>query len=113
MADRYPHQPAASGLSAMTFATSEEAANAIASTVTCLRLLALRTVDRLGTATSHEGCEAANLPRDSLRPRFSELLKMGLLEPTGERRRNRETGKSAAVLRVTDKGRAVLVGDQP
>ena len=112
MSDGYPHEPAASGLSAATFATSEEAANAIASSVRCLQLLALRTVHRLGTATPHEGCLAAGLPRDTLRPRFSELLKMGLLEPTGERRINRETGKSAAVLRLTDRGRAELAGER-
>lgn len=110
MSDRYPNQPAVSGLTAATQSTSEEAADAIAPNVKFLRLLALRTAHRIGSVTPHEGCEAAGLPRDTLRPRFSELLKMGLLETTGERRINRDTGKSAAVLRVTDRGRAVLAG---
>lgn len=45
--------------------------------------------------------------RESLPPRFSELRAMGMVEPTGARRRN-PSGKGAAVLRLTVKGRAAL-----
>lgn len=101
---RYPHTfPGFKG----TDGTSEEAAKAIAPSVTRLRLITLETVHKLGTATMLEGVAATEFERESLQPRFSELRTMGLLEPTGERRRN-PSGKFASVLRLTDAGRQFL-----
>lgn len=105
MADRYPSIPGAKGADG----TSQDAANAIAPTVMHLRRLALLVLVRLGEATVLEAVAAAGVARESLQPRFSELRAMGLVEPTGARRRN-PSGKYAAVLRLTGDGRAMLDG---
>lgn len=99
----YPDAPGAKGADG----TSQEAAAAIQPSVTRLRGLALRTLDRLGAATVLEAVPVAGVTRESLQPRFSELRAMGLVEATGERRRN-PSGKNAAVLRLTVEGRAAL-----
>lgn len=44
---------------------------------------------------------------ETLQPRYSELRAMAMIEATGARRRN-PSGHSAAVLRLTEKGRAAL-----
>lgn len=105
MADRYPKSPGAKGPDG----TSQDAAEAIAPTATHLRRLALLVLARLGEATVLEAVAAAGVARESLQPRFSELRAMGLVEPTGARRRN-PSGKYAAVLRLTEDGRATLDG---
>ena len=99
----YPHAPGAKGPDG----TSQAAAEAIRPSVSHLRRLALRALGTLGTATVLEAVPVAGVPHESLQPRFSELRAMGLVEATGERRRN-PSGKSAAVLRLTDEGRAAL-----
>lgn len=101
----YPHPdaPGAKGPDG----TSQKAAAAIQPDVTRLRRLALRTLGQLGAATVLEAVPVAEVTRESLQPRFSELRAMGLVEATGERRRN-PSGKSAAVLRLTDEGSAAL-----
>lgn len=103
MADRYPREPRAKG----SDGTSQDAAKAIAPCVSYLRRVAMRSLDRLGEATVLEAVAFAEVARESLQPRFSELRAMGLVEPTGARRRN-PSGKRAAVLRLTEKGRAAL-----
>lgn len=103
MIDRYPHDPGAKGPDG----TSQEAAEAIKPCVSHLRRVAMRALDNLGEATPLEAVAFTEVPRESLQPRFSELRAMGLVEPTGARRRN-PSGKRAAVLRLTDKGRAAL-----
>lgn len=103
MSDCYPDGPGAKGPDG----TSQAAADAIAPSVSHLRRLAMRTLARLGEATPLEAIAIAGVTRESLQPRFSELRAMGLVEPTGSRRRN-PSGKSASVLRLTEKGRAAL-----
>ncbi|MBC2651360.1 helix-turn-helix domain-containing protein [Novosphingobium aerophilum] len=103
MADRYPDIPGAKGPDG----TSQEAAKATELHVSYLRRVAMRALDRLGEATVLEAVDFAKVSRESLQPRFSELRAMGLVEPTGARRRN-PSGKRAAVLRLTEKGRAAL-----
>ena len=103
MADRYPDNPGAKG----SDGTSQDAADAIAASVSHLRRVAMRSLARLGEATPLEAIAIAGVTRESLQPRFSELRALGLVEPTGARRRN-PSGKCAAVLRLTDKGRAAL-----
>lgn len=103
MANPYPDAPGAKGPDG----TSQEAAAAIQPCASRLRSLALRTLGQLGAATVLEAVPVAGVPRESLQPRFSELRALGLVEATGERRRN-PSGKSAAVLRLTDEGRAAL-----
>ena len=87
--------------------TSQDAAETIKPNVSRLRRMTLDGLGRLGEATPLEAIAAIGLPRESLQPRFSELRAMGLVEPTGARRPN-PSGKNAAVLRLTDKGRAAL-----
>ena len=103
MADRYPDTPGAKG----TDGTSEDAAEAIAPAVSHLRRIALEAVAKLGSATALEVSAFAWVTREAIQPRLSELRAMGLIEPTGARRRN-PSGKSASVLRLTDKGRTAL-----
>ena len=103
MADRYPDNPGAKGPDG----TSQDAAEAIAPCVSHLRRIAMRCLAKLGEATVLEAVAISGVTRESLQPRFSELRTMGLVEPTGARRRN-PSGKYAAVLRLTDEGRAIL-----
>jgi len=103
MIDCYPNDPGARGPDG----TSQDAADAIAPSVPRLRRVAMLALARLGEATPLEVVAAAGIPREALQPRFSELRTMGLVEPTGTRRRN-PSGKYAAVLRLTDQGRAAL-----
>lgn len=56
--------------------------------------------------TADECADALRLDRLTVRPRFTELKKDGLIEDTGTRRKNRHSGKSAAVMNVTPKGMA-------
>lgn len=103
MANRYPQTPGAKG----TDGTSQDAAEAIKPCVSYLRRVAMRSLDKLGEATVLEAVAFAEVNRENLQPRFSELRAMGLVEPTGARRRN-PSGKGAAVLRLTEKRRAAL-----
>lgn len=103
MADRYPDVPGSKG----SDGTSQDAAEAIAPCVSYLRRLAMKALNERGEATVLEAVAVAGVPRESLQPRFSELRAMGLVEPTGARRRN-PSGKGAAVLRLTEKGREAL-----
>ena len=103
MADRYPETPGAKGPDG----TSQDAAEAMKHCVSYLRRVAMRSLDMLGEATVLEAVACAEVARESLQPRFSELRAMGLVEPSGARRRN-PSGKAAAVLRLTEKGRVAL-----
>lgn len=104
MTDRYPTAPGAKGPDG----TSQEAAAAIKPRVSHLRRIAMFTLNSLGEATVLEAVARAELGRESLQPRFSELRTMGLIEPTGQRRRN-PSGKSASVLRLTERGQQVVL----
>jgi len=104
-----PHELGAKGLTATTYATSTDAAAAMGHCASHLRMVALRALHALDQATVLECVAITDYPRESLQPRYSECIRFGMVEPTGERRRN-PSGKSAAVLRLTDKGRARLEG---
>ncbi len=103
MTDHYPDTPGAKGADG----TSQDAAEAIAPRVSCLRYVAMHALDELGEATVLEAVAFAGVSRESLQPRFSELRAMGLIRPTGARRRN-PSGKYAAVLTITDLARERL-----
>ena len=103
---RYPQAPGHKG----NDGTSLDAAESLKPCVHKLRLIALRTIDQLGDeATPIEAITKAQFDRHSLELRFSELRRMGYLEPTGARRPN-PSGKAASVLRLTPAGLAVLNG---
>lgn len=99
---RYPSAPGAKGHDG----TSQAAAAAIANRVSYLRRVALVTLLRLGEAVEYEVSKASGHTRDSIQPRLSELRELGLVAPTGARKRN-PSGKMAAVLRLTGRGRAL------
>lgn len=103
MDECYPDIPGAKGPDG----TSQDAAEAIAPNVSYLRRVAMRSLSQLGEATVLEAVALAKVTPEGLQPRFSELRAMGLVEPTGARRRN-PSEKGAAVLRLTEKGRAAL-----
>ncbi|HWU02437.1 MAG TPA: MarR family winged helix-turn-helix transcriptional regulator [Novosphingobium sp.] len=103
---RYPTAPGSKG-HGVTRSTSQAAAAAIAPRVSHLRRVALDALARLGTATAVELVDATGLTREAIQPRLSELRNLGLAAPTGERRAN-PSGKSAAVLTVTDAGKAAI-----
>jgi hypothetical protein len=90
----YPHQP---GYKAE--GTSMEAAEANREKAPTLREQCLRVLKEQGPLTADE--VAARLEKSvlSVRPRVTELRKMGLVEATGERREN-ASGLKAEVLQA-------------
>ncbi len=111
MDDFYPGEPGAKGLTPATYAASADAADAMATSRKRLHFIALRTLYAMGAAAPFEAVAVSGVKGSALQPRFSELIADGLVEPTGERRRNPDTGKSAAVLRLTETARARIGGD--
>ena len=90
----YPHQPGARDRH-----TSIAAANAIADKAPNLRaatLIAYKTADGL---TADEAADVLGLSYFSIRPRVTELARMGELEDSGEVRPN-HSGKNAIVWRL-------------
>ncbi|WP_246027469.1 hypothetical protein [Novosphingobium umbonatum] len=75
-----------------------------------LHSLAIHTLALHGALAPFEAVKLSGVKACALQPRFSELIAERLAEPTGQRRRNPETGKSAAVLRLTELGRERLAG---
>jgi len=100
---RYPDTPGSKGPDG----TSQAAAANIAPRVAGMRRKVLEAYGVHGEATVLELAALTGLDRYSVNPRVSELRRMGLVESTGERRAN-PSGQSAAVQRLTEKGRAVL-----
>lgn len=90
----YPAHPGAKDAD-----TSREAAEAIASRAPRLRGLVLRCLSLHGPMTADETAKQMKEDKLSIRPRFSELLRDGAIEDTGERRRN-SNGRSAKVWRL-------------
>lgn len=79
--------------------TSKDAARAVAPRVGPLQQ---RVLAALALAADIPDALAVRLGEDrlSIRPRFTELAKLGLIEKTGERRLNGSSGLKAAVWRV-------------
>lgn len=99
---RYPDVPGAKGCDG----TSQDAAAAMAQHVPYMRRKALLALGQLGEAVSIEVAVATGHTREAILPRLSELRAMGLVEPTGARKRN-PSGQTAAILRLTAQGRHV------
>jgi len=88
----YPRRPGARDHS-----TSREAAVKTMSRAATLRETALRLLRAYpGGLTVHEAAELAEVTVPAIQPRFSELVAMGKIKRSTERRRN-ESGMSAAV----------------
>ena len=81
--------------------TSQEAAAAMKPTAATLRAECMSYVRRWKDAgtTTDECAEYLNQSVLSIRPRFSEMKEMGLIEDAGTRRKNR-SGRNATVWRV-------------
>jgi hypothetical protein len=99
----YPETPGSKG----DDGTSQDAAKAIAPNAKTLRRKALTTLLELGTGTPLEVTSKAKAHPSQFQPRFSELKAMGLVAATGERRKN-PSGKMAAVLALTERGKEAL-----
>ena len=91
---RYPIEP---GFKEPT--TSREAAKAISGRTGLLRESVLTMLRLIGPMTADECASRLHETVLAIRPRFSELLKLELIERTGERRVN-ASGVKAAVWRA-------------
>ncbi len=78
--------------------TSKQAADHIASRTGLLRDMCAERVQRAGCAgmTADEAAEAIGESVLAVRPRFTELLRLGCIRDSGQRRRN-DSGRSAKV----------------
>ena len=85
--------------------TSQQAARRMAPLVAGLRAKVLRSLREDGSGTPDEIAERLGLSILSVRPRFSELNRLGLIEQTNERRTN-DSGHRADVWRIADHDRA-------
>lgn len=88
----YPHQPGARDRD-----TSRAAASHIAPAAASLRDQVLGVFERSNGLTPDEAAGKLGLTSFTVRPRCTELLRLGQLRDSGERRKNR-SGRSAAVL---------------
>lgn len=87
----YPHAPGARARD-----TSRAAADHAAETAPLLRARALAVVERSNGLTADEVAGRLGLSILSVRPRLTELSRLGKVRDSGERRRN-ASGKSAIV----------------
>ena len=78
--------------------TSQEAADAMADKAATLRA-AVRAALRVDKLTADECAAVLGQSVLSVRPRVTELFKMGLIEDAGERRKN-ASGRNATVWRM-------------
>jgi predicted ArsR family transcriptional regulator len=87
----YPHQPGAQAR-----ATSQDAADEIADTAPQLRARALAVVERSNGLTADEVAGRLGLSILSIRPRLTELSRLGKVRDSGQRRKN-ASGRNAIV----------------
>lgn len=90
----YPHHPGAK-----VDGTSRDAADEMAEHATTLRDQVWQLVKLSGGITADEAADRLSVSVLAVRPRFSELRVMGMIEQTGERRRN-VSGMTANVWRA-------------
>ena len=90
----YPEHPGAK-----VGGTSQDAADNMAEHAPTLRDRILFLIGFEGPATTDEMADRLNVSVLAVRPRFSELLRMGKIEQTGERRIN-TSGMMANVWRI-------------
>lgn len=91
--EKYPHTPGWKKVG-----TSSEAAHAVKSKAATLREKVLRVLS-FAALTADEVAQRIDESVLSVRPRLSELSARGMIEETGQRRRN-ASGKMAAVWRA-------------
>lgn len=96
MIAEYPNHPGAK-----VDGTSQEAAEAMTPAAPTLRQRILRVFQVRPELTTDEAAAILDETVLAVRPRFSELRKMGKIMPTGQRKLN-ESGMTAIVWRRTD-----------
>lgn len=89
---RYPVGPGAQDRD-----TSREAAAEVRGKVPVLRAAALDVLERSNGLTADEVAGRLGMSILSIRPRITELLKLGKIRDSGDRRRNPISGKRAIV----------------
>lgn len=89
---RYPHAPGARDRD-----TSQVAAAGMTRAAPILRASALDVLERSNGLTADEVAGRLGVSILSIRPRITELLKLGKIRDSGARRRNPSSGKSAIV----------------
>jgi hypothetical protein len=94
--ERYPHQPGFKKPG-----TSEAAAKEMAGRAPRLRDRIIDCLRRYGPMTPDEAADRLGVSILSARPRFSELARMGIIVPTGERRKCGERTR-ADVMRLVE-----------
>ncbi|MCP3732054.1 hypothetical protein M9978_16640 [Sphingomonas sp. MG17] len=87
----YPHQPGAQDRD-----TSRDAATAAAESAPLLRAKALAVLERSNGLTADEVAGRLGLSILSIRPRITELSRLGKVRDSGQRRRN-ASGRNAIV----------------
>ena len=101
----YPHQPGAQHRD-----TSRAAADEVAQTAPLLRAKALAVVEQSNGLTADEVAGRLGLSILSIRPRLTELSRLGKVRDSGARRRN-ASGKNAIVWAPVNPAR--LKGQRP
>ena len=95
----YPEQP---GYKAE--GTSADAAQSVRLVASKGRLACMRALIKFGPMTADEVAAHLGMDRLYIRPRMSELVRMGSIRETGERRKN-ISGRSAAVMWIVPQDR--------
>ena len=98
-AEAYPHQP---GCKTEHPETSREAAESLGDRARLIREQVLQVLTVFPDVTPDEAALFLKLDKLAVRPRFSELAKLGKIEDSGARRKN-ASGKNAACWRLVRK----------
>jgi predicted transcriptional regulator len=88
--------------------TSRLAAVAIGTVAVGLREKIIAHLGKRDALTADELSEQLDLPITSIRPRVSEMRKVGLLADTGARRTHRSGVKASIIWRLTPEGKVLL-----
>lgn len=81
------------------FGTSEEAARSMKQSASSLQQKIIRLLQVEGSTTADICAEKLGVDRLAIRPRFTELAKLGIIRETGEKRKNK-SGRMASVYRL-------------
>lgn len=96
----YPTEPGAKGRTRETRETSTTAGQLIRVNAATIREAVENLFTRGFVGTPDQAAARLGLELHTVRSRISELIADHVLEPTGEKRTNRDTGKLAAVVRA-------------
>lgn len=89
--------------------TEVEAAKLVAPRVTGLRLKVLRYLSQYGASTGTEAAIGTDEWLYSVKPRLTELAEYGMVEDTGQRKKN-QRNRQEIIWQITQKGKDYLDG---